>query len=177
MDNNFVHPVQEIPGYSQAKTRPAFITVLCILGFVGVATGTVYYGFTLYTSYISYNLMRSMQDTSSGLNSFGAYGNYDYAQMLFWSIVSNCVCIVSQFISLVGLILIFTLRKAGFYIYIISEFISLGFIIFVAIKTMSMSNGLFSGYMAGYYWGIIGVTVLFDLAFAVMHTINYKHLK
>jgi hypothetical protein len=84
---------------AQKLTRPVFLTILCILSFVGIALSL----FNYINSYFSYKAMKALY-----AESFLATG-------------------IFELVILAGVLLMWKLKKSGFYIYIIGQVVSLIF--------------------------------------------------
>jgi hypothetical protein len=84
---------------AQKLTRPAFLTTLCILSFVGIALSL----FNYINSYFSYKEMKAL-----------------FAE-------SFLVMGIFELIILAGVLLMWKLKKSGFYIYAIGQVASLVF--------------------------------------------------
>ena len=82
-----------------AKLRPKLLTVLCILSFVGIAISLIGY--------------------------FNSY--YQYVEMQALNASSFIVMAGFELIILAGVILMWKLRKTGFYIYLSGKLISLAY--------------------------------------------------
>jgi hypothetical protein len=93
-------------------------------------------------------------DMGSAIDALIKYGQIDY--------IINAVCVI---ICLIGVLMMWKLKKTGFYIYVVGEiapaifsFALLGG--FGALGTMAMIAGL-----------------IFPIAFIIMYALNLKHLK
>ena len=82
-----------------AKLRPTLLTVLCILSFVGIAITLVGY-----------------------INSY-----YQYLEMQALNASSFIVMSAFELVILAGVVLMWKLKKTGFYIYVLGKLISLSY--------------------------------------------------
>jgi hypothetical protein len=141
------------------KKLPAFLKVLCILSFIGCGIGFISGLYSLFT-------FQATIDTMKGLG--GMFGGSElgdtldalikYGQMYY------IIDIVAVIICFVGVLMMWKMKKTGYYIYIIGEiapaiasFALLGG--FGALGTMAMVAGL-----------------IFPIAFIVMYGLNLKHM-
>ncbi|MBC7863000.1 MAG: hypothetical protein IAF38_08495, partial [Bacteroidia bacterium] len=134
MENNFADLPENIASKTLPLNRPKLLTVLCILSFVGAFLGIFYYGGTLCMNYLFedstgflYYLASTPPFSAQPINVANHFSE------LIWTVVSLWACLISQFISLFGILLMFRQRKKGFFIYVFSEFIALGFLIASAV--------------------------------------------
>lgn len=146
--------------------RPQFITVLCILSFVGI-------GFSLIggiMNYFTYSAMATTGDLFGGMGSvageeMGAAMNsmadalgMDYGKMATSSLVVALLNIPLLF----GVLMMWKLKKTGFYIYAASELVQ-------AIVPVIIIGGLAGGITAVLY-------IVVAIAFIVMYGVNLKHM-
>jgi hypothetical protein len=132
--------------------RPTFLTVLCILTWIGCGLGIIG------------NLMGM-----AGASMLGSIGG---KLMPYYAIQTICAILC-----LVGSIQMWKMKKMGFYIYTVGELLPLilSYILFAdAMKALSGAGGkgLASAIAAG---GIIGA--LIPIAFVVMYFVNTKDMK
>lgn len=146
--------------------RPTFLTVLCILTFVGcaMALGSAIYGyFTVQTS-------AAVLDTSmQGMDGVGQTGMMSELQNTMQKAVDNAlpnliISVVCALLCLFGAIQMWKLQKSGFYIYCVGEIIP-------------PIAGFFLG--AGGMIGSIGIAVGLLLAgvWITLYAVNLKHMK
>jgi len=128
---------------NKPQGRPVFLTVLCILTFVGCGLLFIL-NFIALAQFISQRLPEENTTIE--------------AISLFISMGSTLLC-------LVGAILMLRLRRAGFFLYIIGESAPLVYSL-VMIEEFYYALNMIS--FAGY---------LVPVAFIVMYSMNYKHLK
>lgn len=146
---------------------PVFLKVLCILTFVGSGLGIlgalmgfVSSGMTEESMRIS---TRMMQNTPFG-------DSINFEEMMRWQVYTNWANLIGSLLTLAGGILMWKLRKIGYYLYIP------GWIIPVAISAIGMRYML-TGMFAGMGFVGIAINVIFAAAFIIMYGLNYKHLK
>ncbi len=147
--------------------RPTFITVLCILSFVGI-------GFSLIggiINYFQYSTLASTGDMLGGLGGaegseqFGqamnaladVYG-MDYGKMATSALIQALLNIPI----LIGVLMMWKQKKVGFYVYTAFEIIQ-------PIIPIVLGLGLLGGIMAG-------VSLFFAVVFIVLYALNLKHM-
>jgi hypothetical protein len=147
--------------------RPTFLTVLCILTFVGA-------GLNLIMSIVNYFSYSAMASTGGNfLNSLGggesdqlaqsvgalaeAFG-MDFEKMAMVSLIQALINIPI----LIGALLMWKQKKAGFYVYTAFELTQ-------PIIPLAMGLGMLGGMMA--VFGIV-----FAVIFIVLYALNLKHM-
>jgi len=114
-----LHDSNSMPGVvSNLKTRPAFLTVLCICSFVGI-------GLVIFSAII--NLVANPAAISLHIlqNSNTHFGNMieNPDEYLSATFINNIVSGISALVCLVGVLMMWSLKKAGFFIYSIAEIV------------------------------------------------------
>ncbi len=151
------------PNLASSPKRPQFITVLCILTFIGCGLGII---FSIY-GYFSAKASASMFDTmaTNGGDASGMMVQFqESARKAVENALPNLVIgIVCSLLCLFGAIQMWNLKKQGFYIYAIGEIIP-------PISAFILGAG-----------GIIGgSTAAFGLIIAivwiVLYGVNLKHM-
>ena len=157
------------------STRPTFLTVLCILTFIG-SGWAIFSGVSSYlTADTTADIARAaMQDAQDKMQSADDSGTKIAEKML--SGVSDVLkpenlkksalfSIIASVFTLVGAILMFQLKKTGFWIYVAGIVITIvaPAIIFGAGNLVSMMSTIGSAFI-----GIV---------FIVLYALNLKHLK
>ncbi|MGD0711717.1 MAG: hypothetical protein ABR968_11140 [Bacteroidales bacterium] len=143
----------------ETKKMPGFLKVLCILSFVGIGLGFISAIYNIFTFQSTIDAMKSLNgllggtDLGSSIDALIKYGQIVY--------IINAVCVI---ICLIGVLMMWKLKKTGFYIYLVGEiapaifsFALLGG--FGALGTMAMVMGL-----------------IFPIAFIIMYGLNLKHM-
>ncbi|MFL5763483.1 MAG: hypothetical protein ACJ77K_06020 [Bacteroidia bacterium] len=150
-------------GAAMPAKRPTFITVLCILSFVGI-------GFSLIggiMNYFTYSALASGGGMLGGMGGgeMGAAMNnmadalgMDYGKMA----TSALVTAVLNLPLLLGVLMMWKQKKTGFYIYAATELIQ-------AICPLIIVGGLAGGVSAI-------AMIIFGIAFIVMYGVNLKHM-
>ncbi len=159
--------------FKTEKTRPTFLTVLCILTFIGS-------GLNLLSSLIS--IATSKIATSSGFMSMiyeAMNQSMEEVPEAFVKMMDTMVETTSKILengvaiglsntilfaaSLYGAILMFNLKKMGFYIYCVAHILLL-FVVPVIV-----------GFNVFTMLGIVG-SLIFTAAFIIMYGVNVKHM-
>lgn len=157
----------------EKKGIPTFLKVLCILTFVGAGFGIIGALYSMAMHEFTMNLMEKSVASSEG-NPFMPKGfNATYLETLQkWGMVSYILNFVASLLCLFGAIMMWKLKKSGFYIYILGQIIP--FIAAYGLMGGVTSNG---GMMSGLV--LIGQIfgALFSIAFIVMYAVNLKHMK
>lgn len=159
------------------KKRPEFLTVICILTFIGCA-----FGFLSGIYGVFKNNPESMQESIEQVRTVSPE-MADQMEQNMLDMQDNTYMKVSPYLNLVYILLSFLgafmmwkLQKNGFYIYLAGELLYyVGFI--VASKQMINMLGAGSGMMQSVGILTIALTVIFDIVFIVMYAINQKHMK
>lgn len=156
------------------KKRPVFLTVICILTFVGSGITFLSSVFGLITQKTVAEMtveMERMQAVTGQSNAF-INGLADHVVELHkWTILGNYLGLGSAILGLTGALLMWKLRKSGFFIYVVGQippFVTL-FGMYGAVKDIP-----FMGFAM-----IIGAifSVLFSVGFVIMYGLNLKHMR
>jgi hypothetical protein len=151
-----------------SKKRPTFLTVLCILSFVGCGLGLIS-GLKNYfdakSMLTTANLTKEVQSLPGDSKVSEAAVN-SAVQMLGIDPVkiSNGYLMIGilNVLILVGVIMMWMLKKPGFFIYLVGQIACLG---------------VMFGYIGGLAGGLMGiVSAIFAVAFIIMYAVNLKYL-
>lgn len=146
--------------------RPTFLTVLCILTFVGA-------GISLVSSMVNYFNYSSMASTGNLLGGLGGEGT-DQLSASIGALAESfgmnfeklaTVSLIQALINipiLIGALLMWKQKKIGFYVYTVFELVQ-------PIIPLVMGLGMLGGMMAG-------VGILFAIVFIVLYALNLKHM-
>ncbi len=155
---------------------PVFLKVLCILTFVGCGFyffSTLYGIFTFETTKQSFKMMSQMSSVipQNPINNMfnGVFENLE--NFFFWSRISQFVNIVNVGMCLAGAIMMFKLKKNGFYIYAIGQVLAVAMYIILCV---AVSDIPFLG-LATIISAVLNIIVI--VAFLIMYSVNLKHLK
>jgi len=155
---------------SRSGIRSDFLTIICILSFIGSGLGIVsdirgYLG-AENTAATASEKMEKVQDKmdeqgrSSGflMQILTAAGKMSAATIRKLSVIS----LIASLFTLTGAIMMWNLKKTGFYIY------TLGIVIIILSPLIFMDNIL--GYLTAGFWFVFGGM------FVVMYAANLKHM-
>lgn len=155
-------------GTEAQKKRPVFLLVLCILTFVGAGIGLIGAVISLLTmgqAEEAFNQMNNVMGELGGELGMNLEDTYK------WAKISNYLNLLGNALCLGGALLMFRLRKFGFYIYVPGQ-------IFPLIGAYLALNSMFGG---GILAGLGVFSVVFNafiaIAFIVMYGLNLKHMK
>lgn len=129
------------------EQRPKFLSVLCILTFIGSGISSSLDLFSFFFRDLIFN---------SSINSSGYYEDYIYSEKWMY-LVDFSLSITS----IIGAILMFNLRKKGFYVYLISN---ITLIFTPSFSTLNL-NIDFSGLM------------FVTAPFIILYGLHLKHMK
>jgi hypothetical protein len=143
----------------ETKKMPGFLKVLCILSFVGIGLVFISSIYNIFTFQTNIDNLRSLNglfgssDLGSAIDSLIKYGQVIY--------IINAICVI---ICLIGVLMMWKLKKTGFYIYLVGEIAPAIFSFalmggFGALGTMMMITGL-----------------IFPIAFIIMYALNLKQM-
>ncbi len=153
-------------GAAMPAKRPTFLTVLCILSFVGVA-------FSLIGGIMNYFTYSTLASAGSMFNNMGADGGkemgdamnamadvmgLDYGKMAMVALIQALLNIPI----LIGVLMMWKQKKTGFYVYAAFEIIQ-------PALPLIMGLGLVGGIMAT-------VGLIFGVVFVVLYGLNLKHM-
>jgi hypothetical protein len=150
---------QTVTAAIETKKMPGFLKVLCILSFVGIGIGFISNLYNVFT-------IQATIDTMKGLGSL--LGGSDMGSaidaLVKWGQTVYIINVVACLICLVGVLMMWKLKKSGFFIYLVGEIIPAiaSFALlggFGALGTMAMVAGL-----------------IFPIAFIIMYGLNLKHM-
>jgi hypothetical protein len=145
IDENEIAPIDQ---------RPVFLTVLCILTWVGSGLSLLIGVF----QFITYSFM------THSLNIDGVRGGNLFGWVLWGSIIT-CICAL---ICAGAAIVMWKRRKWGFYVYTVAELIPPVFSLIISLeRTLNNPFSLV----------ITGLSLLFPIGFIVMYALNLKHMK
>ena len=137
-------------------TRPAFLKVLCILTWVGSGIGLISGLLAIIGSSASESAIRSLGDATLE----------NMKMIQYAGLACKVLCII-------GSVMMWQLKKAGFFIYLIGEVAPL-VLSFILLGSLASTGGPVTGGIAAAA-GVIGA--IFPVAFVIMYAANLKHMK
>ena len=170
------------------ESRPQFLTVLCILTFIG--TGLML-GFSLIG--IPKTFIRSAEERASQremtyqkmmqfnpaaadamLQAMEEEEKYEKPN---WILSFGC-----NLLSLFGALMMWKQKKTGFYLYLAGEILPyiLPLILLGGINGMKSGMGIITslgGLMQGFAIAVIAFMIIADIAFFIMYALNLRHMK
>lgn len=146
--------------------RPSFLTVLCILTFVGVGFAIISAIFGLFTMSLVEGMMRGLSDVSGNGDDFSQSIGNSYR----WTKIIYLLSIAGSLFCLVGALFMWKLRKIGYFIYIIGQLIPLT-------GTVLSVGSTFSGIFAGLGMFSIILSMVFPVGFIIMYGLHLKYMK
>lgn len=159
---------------NQSK-RPQFLTVLCVLSFicVGLMIIIAVMGEIMNTPENMQQQIERVREVSPA-QADQMEANYLKQQESVMGKIQNYILILMELVSLVGVIMMFNLKRVGFYIYAAIEILPYSLMIFSSQDSSVDMGGQFG---AGAVKAFMIIFVLIDLAFVVMYGLNLKHMK
>lgn len=144
-----------------ASARPTFLTVLCILSFIGLGLAIIfgligYAGAKVVTSGAAQELVQESGDAAAMEQMEQATAMLDELQVNPNSILLGVACSV---LALVGVVMMWMLKKTGFYLYTLA--VVAGFAI------PYFMNGKFD----------FGFSAIFSIVFIVLYAMNLKAMR
>lgn len=158
--------------FNDKPVRPTFITVLCILTFIGSGWKAVSNLISIFTYNLG-NTMLQIEQISDATNN--QYGNNAFLNGIFNSSVEvlkitaeygreiAIMSLVLSLLSIVGAILMFNLRRSGFYFYVAAQSLLLFIVPY------------FTGFSLLIFTGILFSSIP-TLIFIILYAVNLKHM-
>lgn len=171
----------------ERNSRPTFLTVICILSFIGVGIMLISSLMNMKEAFMTPDeMIAEMYDKFEKI----AEMNPQFADMLTdemlnefievqqYSKANWIVGIIGNILTLAGCIMMWRLSKKGFYIYVIAEIIpfAISAAFFGGVKAMNAMM-VMMGFGENMGYTIIGVMLFFDLLFVVFYALNLKSMK
>ena len=149
-----------------SKERPLFLSIICILTFIGSGLGVLgsFWGFAPSTIESGLESLREMQKTEF------AMAELNEADYLKWTFYSNVAGIIGGILCLLGALLMWNLKRVGYYIYI-PGYLTTTLVAFMSISHISL------GSQSGSSKAVFVMNVLVMIAFFVMYGKNLKSMK
>ncbi len=141
-----------------APKRTGFLSVLCILTWVGSGLSIIFYG---YMYLVIGQLMRAMAELG------GSSG--DLPNEVDWMLTNYLIGMVTPVFCIIGAVLMWKLRKAGFYIYLLGQLtpIIMSFYTWLVAIGKVNSEGMFFAVLVN----------IIPIGFIVMYAIQLKNMK
>jgi len=147
-----------------ANVRPTFLTVICILTFIG--SGATLFGaiFSYFSVQSSADLMQNMAN-AEGADALGMMSSLqDSMQKAIENAVPNLIIgVISSMLCLYGAIKMWNLKKIGFFIYLFGELLQ-------PISAFILGGG---GLIAS-FGAAFGLIIA--IVWIILYALNFKHL-
>lgn len=151
--------LDELSVEGKIDERPVFLTVLCILTFVGSALYIVYSLFAL----SSYNALDDLNAT------FPSDLDESFIKYMRWMKFERYTSIVGSIGCIIGAVFMLKMKRLGFYLYVISQAAPIVIGFFAA---NSLGN-----FFGGFQFISFILYSIFPVGFIILYSLNYKHLK
>ena len=153
---------------NEPKKMPQFLKVLCILSFIGVGLAVITSIMGYFTAKSAGAMAQGFADLGTQMSEGQASGEINTAMeqvnaTIKYAGINAAVGVIAALICLVGVIMMWKLKKTGFYIYVVGE-------IAPVIAGAVLLGGTFFGGMA------IAMSLIVPIAFIVMYGMNLKHM-
>ncbi len=158
--------------------RPQFLKVLCTLSFIMCGLMILMGLFGLKNLFLSPEeimgsnpYLQTMQDN----NPMAYQAMLDSMQ---YKNMNAIFSLITPLISLGGVILMWKMKKSGFYLYLVGEFLP-----YISIALTSGISAMYASVSTLGEQGttiinvFIGMVVIFDILFVVLYAVNLKHMK
>jgi hypothetical protein len=159
-------PAGQTQQIERKEERPTFLTVLCVLSFIGNGLG-------LFQGAMGLLMVGIWSQMFKALNRNGAKMGQAQVEVqnVFNSITwFSLMFIVASVLCLVGAILMWKLKKSGFILYVLGQCLPV-------LGTLFLFGFMFSGPAVGFGVMISIFSAIFPIAFVIMYGLNLKHLK
>lgn len=148
--------------YSQTIDRPDFLKILCILSFVCCGLMILVFSMGLVTLFLSEEMINKMwENVIRAQPQLESIDRFEFFHRFGIACVFN---LIGNIVSLIGVILMWQLKKAGFFIYAIAE-------LAVNFFGVDLNTGTESASHAGLIF-----MLLIDLVFIMMYASNLKYM-
>lgn len=164
---------------TEEKKRPNFLTVICILSFVGC-------GLVFLTSIYSLihntpeNIEKSIEQVRQIKPEMADQMEQNMLMMQesTYAKIAPYLSFVYLLLSFLGVLMMWKLNRKGFYIYIAGELLPYVPALFMGKEMMAMmGGGMNSGFMQTMITVAAVLVILFDLVFIGMYAANLKYMK
>lgn len=147
----------------EGKKRPTFLTVLIILTFIGVAWAVIGNLISLFTASAAQALAGGAMEASGMEGMENIPGMKEAIALLKYGKILAIIGIVAALICLAGALMMWKLKKSGFFIYLIGEWAPV-------VATIILIGFSFTG-------GIMAILgMIFPLIMTILYGVNLKHM-
>ena len=146
--------------------RPTFLTVLCILSFIGNGLGLLQGAMGLLMIGLWSQMFKAFNRNGANMRQ-AQLGVENVFNSITWF---SLMFIVASALCLVGAILMWKLKKSGFILYFLGQCLPV-------LGTLFLFGSMFSGPAVGFGVMISIFSAIFPIAFVIMYGLNLKYLK
>lgn len=148
--------LDELSATDRLQQRPVFLTVLCVLTFVGSGLYIIY-------SFYTFSWISGLGEGMTGDLMETEFGNY-----LRWYKLERYVAIIGAIGCSIGAYFMLKMKRFGFYIYVVSQILPLA----LGVVTMNSLGGA-----GGFQFITLILSAIFPVGFIILYSLNYKYLK
>jgi uncharacterized BrkB/YihY/UPF0761 family membrane protein len=168
-DNQFAAPA--------APVRPQFLKVLCILtwiccGFMFISAILGIVGQSPEKQQEKIDQMREINPETADQMEVVLNAESQSEKM-----ISAVINLIGVLLSAYGAIMMWQLKKTGFYIYIIGELVPYAGFAMGGAQAMAAVGAMAGGMGAAIAGIAVGIMLIFDIAFIIMYGVNLKYMK
>lgn len=158
--------------------RPQFLKTLCILSFIMCGIMLLFALVGLKNIFMSPEEIMGMNPYLQTMQDENPTAYQALLDSMQYKNINAILSFVMPLLSLWGVILMWKMKKTGFYIYLVGELLPY--------ITVAIFNGMSAMYASTAMMGdkgtivmnvIIGMIIVFDILFIVLYALNLKHLK
>jgi hypothetical protein len=154
--------------------KPVFLKVLCILTYVGAGFGILGAFYAIFMHGFTIRMLEASTGIYKTNPILAQMDNSEYiTAMKKWGQINNFLNLLGSLLCLTGALFMNKLKKSGFFMYIGGQI--LPFIGMYGLMGGLMPNS--SGPLGSFV--VLGqiIAIIFPLAFIIMYSVNFKHLK
>lgn len=161
------------------RKRPTFLTVICILSFIGCALSVIGGIYNIIQATPEHRAQSIEQiRTIDPVLADRMEENMIALQDSPYASVAPYLSFVYALITFMGVLMMWKLNKKGFYVYLAGELLPYLFmLIFWKETAMMMNGGGGGGFVQTVMIASVVMMVVFDIAFFIMYAMNLKHMK
>lgn len=158
-----------------ADTKPQgrnnFITVLCILSWVGIGLFIIYDIYKVF----AYSTVGSLYNSTSVMAQGNLFGSQfgDLNKMMEYGKIHAIAQLICSLVALPATILMWNMKKIGFFLYLIAQVVP---IVLYVVLMSNIDMGIFGS--AWQIWGwFTYIPDFVQVAFVIMYGVNLKYMK
>lgn len=159
-------PAGQTQQIERKEERPTFLTVLCVLSFIGNGLGFFQGAMGLLMVGIWGQMFKALNRNGAKMGQAQVEVQNVFNSITWFSLMF----IVASVLCLVGAILMWKLKKSGFILYVLGQCLPV-------LGTLFLFGFMFSGPAVGFGVMISIFSAIFPIAFVIMYGLNLKHLK